>query len=427
MRVLTLTWEFPPVITGGLGMACYGIVKAMLKQGISVDLIIPAKIGVYFSLRNEQDVDNLPIVFTEPGKEQSEQTLSVEKLKELVGSPVSVYQTMSKIRSMSPLFQEPQSEPFKYLMEMLSDESYLCRQVKDYTAMAVDIGRKLDYDIIHAHDWLTYPSGMLLKSITGKPLVVHIHATEFDRAGGAGDRKIHNIEYAGMKYADRVIAVSDYTANLVRQRYHISAEKTKVVHNAYELSHNPNNHRRIFKEPTVLFLGRITLQKGPDYFLEVARRVCLYNKKVRFVMAGSGDMEKQILHKAASLGLGTKFLVAGFLERSEVEKILSSTDIFLLPSVSEPFGIVPLEAMSHGAVAIISKNAGVAEIIESAYKIDFWDIDQIVSTILDLIENPAKLKMMSIQGQAEAVKLKWEDAVEKIVDVFYELELMAKC
>lgn len=424
MKVLALTWEFPPVITGGLGMACYGIVKALLKHGTQVELVMPAKRKAYFSLKKAGDADILPVVFADVGKYENPQAhLSTEELRKIIGSPISAYYrlTQSNPGFIFEGLKISNPDTFKNLLQTLGDDHYLFRQVKYYTEMAVDIGKHLDFDIIHAHDWLTYPAGMMLKMLTARPLVVHVHATEFDRVGGAGDGRIHNIEYMGMQYADRVITVSDYTAGTIAQRYHIGADKTRVVHNAYSSADSDNHHRRIFKETTVLFMGRITGQKGPDYFLEVARRVVQQEKNVRFVMAGSGDMEKQVLHKAASLGLGTKFLVAGFLERQEVESILSSTDIFILPSVSEPFGIAPLEAMSHGAVAIISKNSGVAEIVENAYKIDFWDIDQMVRVIIELIRNPDKFKEMSKRSKAEVANLQWDDAVRKITDVFGEV------
>ncbi len=424
MRILMLTWEFPPVITGGLGMACYGMAKAFLKQGNQIDLVMPVKEEVYFPLRKVEDVDCLSVTFADPAKQgQIQNPLSAEALRKLIGSPLSVYFTPHRKTWAKCSFEGiKKSDPFTRVFKILADDSYLFRQVRNYTTEAVSIASWLDFDVIHAHDWLTYPAGMALRRLSGKPLVLHVHATEFDRAGGPGDSRIHDIEYLGMNYADRVVTVSAYTANVVNRKYLISPQKTRVVHNAYTLSDSPCTQRRIFDEPTVLFMGRITLQKGPDYFLEVARRVLQHNKNVRFIMAGAGDMERRILHHSAYLGMGTKFLFAGFLQRDEVEQILSASDIFILPSVSEPFGIAPLEAMNKGAVAIISKNAGVAEIIKNAYKIDFWDVDQMVSTIIELVDNPPKLREMARLGSEEVANMQWENAVEKLVNVFYELE-----
>ncbi|MBL7107562.1 MAG: glycosyltransferase family 4 protein [Phycisphaerae bacterium] len=427
MRILSLSWEFPPFITGGLGMAVYGMVRSLLKKGVAVDLVLPAKGKYFFSLRHPEDVDNLPRVVSQIGGEKATPH-SMKELKDIIGSPLSVYQTTIGMRGFGGAVEDlGSSEEFGKILDTLNDEYYLFRQVLDYTGMTVDIGKEIGCDIIHAHDWLTFPAGILLKTILHKPLVVHVHATEFDRAGGAGDGRIHNIEYTGMKCADKVIAVSEFTANLIMEKYHIEKEKISVVHNAYVMKDCPVNHRRIFDEPTILFMGRITLQKGPDYFIEVARRVLEKNKNARFIMAGSGDMERQVLHRAAAMGLGTRFLSAGFLDRDEVEQILATTDILLLPSVSEPFGIAPLEAMSRGAVAIVSKSSGVAEIIQNAFKIDFWDIDQMASTILKLIENPREFAEMSKRGREEVANLGWDEAADKILEVFGQLQETAVC
>jgi len=424
MRVLTLTWEFPPVITGGLGMACYGMVKALLKHGNEIDLVMPAKEPAYFPLRTAEDADNLLGVFRSLTKEgMAKAPANIEELRKFLSTPVGVYFTFGRSSRFRYTIDEIRKmNPFKRLFEILADQYYLFRQVRHYTDTALETASQLDFDIIHAHDWLTYPAAMILKKLTGRPFVAHIHATEFDRAGGAGDRRIHDIEYLGLESADRVIAVSAYTAKAINDKYLVSQAKTRVVHNAYTPLNSKNNHRRIFREPTILFLGRITLQKGPDYFLELANRVIQRENNVRFIMAGSGDMERQVLHRAAFLGLGTKFLAAGFLDRGQVENIFAAADIFVLPSVSEPFGIAPLEAMSHGAVAIISKNSGVAEIIQNAYKVDFWDIDQMTSIIIDLIRNPEKRREMSRRGKAEVANLQWDEPAKKILDIFTELQ-----
>jgi len=427
MRVLTLTWEFPPLLTGGLGMACYGIVKALLRLGIEVDLIIPVREEVYFCLKKEQDADALPLGFADPEKKKkSGRKVTAKEIIGEIEKYITPYyttgeKTWRKIATEELLEYVKKTEPMNFLIQTFADEHILLQEVRNYTAMAANIGRRLDFDVIHAHDWLTYTAGILIKRLSKKPLVAHVHATEFDRAGGPGDRKIHEIEYTGIQLADLVITVSSYTANMIIDRYKVDPKKIRVVHNAFTVSGERKIKKIIFREPTVLFMGRITIQKGPDYFLEVARRVLETEKKIRFVMTGSGDMEKQILHKAASLGLGTKFLFERFLKRDRVEKILSATDIFIMPSISEPFGIVPLEAMSHGAVAIVSKQSGVAEVIESAYKIDFWDIDKIVSIILNLIRNPDKLKELSKRSMEEVAKFQWDEAARKITDIYYEV------
>ncbi len=425
MKLLYLTWEFPPLITGGLGMACYGMVKELLSQGTEIDLVLPTKEASYFSLKKPEDVDNLASCYknlVHPEKHPK----SSSELMELIKPSFGPYASPAKSKKLK-IQKIQKSADIAELMDTLNDESSLFQQVRGYTRMAIDVGQRLDYDIIHAHDWLAYPAGILLKEITQKPMVAHIHATEFDRSGGPGSHRIHNIEYQGMMAADKVVAVSNLTADLIKEKYHIPADRIRIVHNAFTITEAPEEKKKIFKEPMVLFMGRITIQKGPDYFLEVARRVLQQNRNVRFVMAGSGDMERHILHKAASMGMGTRFLFSGFLKRNEVEKVLSSADIFMLPSVSEPFGIAPLEAMSYGALAVISKNAGVAEIIQNAYKIDFWDIDKMVNVVLDFVNDPAKFREASIKSRQEVMNMKWTEAVKKLTNVFYEVEELKKC
>lgn len=421
MKILFLTWEFPPLITGGLGMACYGMVKEMLNQGTEVELVLPIKESAYFSLKKPQDADNLVDAFRSIEHPQHHPQ-NIAELKEIIGTGFGPYHSLSKLKIMQKIDTSEQPSDFTEILNALSEESALFQKVRDFTRQAATIGQKIDYDIIHAHDWLAFTSGVLLKALTRKPLVAHIHATEFDRSGGAGNTNIHNIEYHGMKYADRVVAVSAMTARLCTERYHIPTEKIRVIHNAYTIEKPEQKKKKLFKEPMVLFMGRITIQKGPDYFLEVAKRVLQKTKNVRFVMAGSGDMEKHILHSAAAMGLGTRFLFSGFLNRKEVEKVLSSSDIFMLPSVSEPFGIAPLEAMSYGAVAVISKNAGVAEVIHHAYKVDFWDIDKMVKIIIDFAEDPAKFRQVAAESQEEVMNMKWSDTVKKLAAVFTEVD-----
>ncbi|KPJ63495.1 MAG: hypothetical protein AMS15_00130 [Planctomycetes bacterium DG_23] len=424
MRALTLTWEFPPRITGGLGMACYGMVKALLRLGVEVDLVIPADEEVYFALRREQDADSLPLVFADPT--QQKRLGKKVTAKEMVSERIEffdVYYTPAKKWLVEELVEyAPMDSSLEPLLSYLTDDHPLFRAVRAYTALAINIAKRLDFDIIHTHDWMTYIPGILIKGISGKPLVAHIHATEFDRAGGPGDRRIHDVEYIGMQSADRVLSVSDYTAKIILQRYKVAPEKIRIVHNAFTLQKAEKTKERMFREPLVVFLGRITLQKGPDYFLEVARRVLQEERNVRFVMGGRGDMEKKILYEAASLGQGTKFLFAGFLAREEVEQVLSAADIFVMPSVSEPFGITPLEAMSYGAVTIISKRSGVAEVVKHAYKVDYWDIEEMSSIILDLIRNPEKLREASRRSMEEVARLQWEEAAKKISNIYTELQ-----
>ncbi len=431
------TWEFPPLISGGLGMACYGMVKALLSQGINIDLILPTKEMVYFPLRQESDVDTLPTVFLDPvqHKEFSSHKFSGmrERLEYIgishrpesyiqMGEITEFYQNVHKEYWTSELVTHEERELWEEMTVNLIGDEDLMKKVQEYTVRADHFARKLDYDIIHAHDWLTYPSGMLAKKISQKPLVVHIHATEFDRAGGPGDERVHKIEHAGMMYADRIIAVSQYTAQMIMSRYRIDTGRIRIIHNAFTLSEDMNiSKKRIFQAPTILFLGRITLQKGPDYYLDVAERVLKVHPDAKFIMAGTGDMSRKLLRRSASLRLKNRFLFTGFLNRSQVEHILRAVDIYVLPSVSEPFGIAPLEAMAYGVTSIISKQSGVAEVVNHAFKIDFWDVDLMAETINHLIENPAICTKIGHDGMVEVNRIQWDEAAEKIRQLYASL------
>jgi glycosyltransferase involved in cell wall biosynthesis len=430
MKILMFTWEFPPLISGGLGMACYGMVKALLAQGIKIDLVLPTKELVYFPLRTESDVDTLPTVFLDPilhTEYIQRRFTSLQERLEYVGitsRPESYFQLDEIKRHSFSVKSEyldvedsgiAEQELWEEMTTHLIGDEDLMRKVQEFTIRAERMAKTLQYDLIHAHDWLTYPSGMLARKISGKPLIVHIHATEFDRAGGPGDERIHKIEHAGMTYADKVIAVSKYTAQMIMSRYRIDTGKIRIIHNAFSLPEkDQSNPLRIFKGPVILFLGRITLQKGPDYFLDMAQRVLEVHPEARFIMAGTGDMSRKLLRSSASMRLKNRFLFTGFLNRKQVETVLQASDIYVLPSVSEPFGISPLEAMAYGVTSIISKQSGVAEVVNHAFKIDFWDIDLWVETINHMIENPDKCRKIGLEGMHEVQNIQWNEAAEKI-------------
>ena len=430
MKILMFTWEFPPLISGGLGMACYGIIKALLNQGIKIDLVLPTKEFVYFPMREPEDADTLPVVFVDAEKQRSFSHVTFNTLQErmeyigISEEPESYFQLADIKRDSLALKKEywlsetvslEEKDLWQEMTTNLIGDELLIRKVQEYTLRAEKLAKTLDYDVIHAHDWLCYPAGMLARRIAQKPLIVHIHATEFDRAGGPGDERIHKIEHAGMTYADKVIAVSQYTAQMIMSRYRIDTAKIRIVHNAFSV---PDDaviaKQRIFGGPVILFLGRITLQKGPDYFLEMAQRVLAIHPEARFIMAGTGDMSRKLLRRSASLKLKNRFLFTGFLNRKQVERVLRASDIYVLPSVSEPFGISPLEAMAFGITSIISKQSGVAEVVNHAFKIDFWDTDLWVETINYLIENPDKCVKIGIDGMHEVNRIQWDEAAEKI-------------
>ncbi len=440
MRILMYTWEFPPLIAGGLGMACYGMVKALLKQNVEIDLIIPTREAVYFPMRTPEDADTLPVVFLDEKKQEEYYTTTFEddnqrfKYIGITEAP-ETYKQVEEISESIRLAVEEQTDEDEEKIDrepgyediwdniahhlMGSDEIF--KRVQEYTLRAERYAKILQYDAIHSHDWLCYPAGMIARKISGKPLVSHIHATEFDRAGGPGNPNVHNIEFTGMTYADYVIAVSQYTAEMIISRYRIDTGKIRIVHNAYIVDDNIQKcEKRLFHGTTILFLGRITLQKGPEFFLDVAKSVLEKHPDARFIMAGSGDMARKIIQRSAALKMRNRFLFTGFLNRKEVDDILKMSDIYMLPSISEPFGIAPLEAMAYGVTAVISKQSGVSEVVENAYKIDFWDVPRMVKVINDLIEHPAKRRKIGIAGMQEVNQIQWDDAATKIKAVYQE-------
>ncbi|MDD3044797.1 MAG: glycosyltransferase family 4 protein [Candidatus Delongbacteria bacterium] len=431
MRILMFTWEFPPLISGGLGTACYGIVKGLLKKGVEVDLVLPTREEVYFPLRKVSDVDDLPVKFISPAKEieytstvfkDSTERYSYIGISSVPESYISVTEVQTfyeYFKNFTQKFEYKSRIPFNEVLNNIMGSENIFEKVKEFTFRAQRYAQALEYDLIHAHDWLTYPAGIIAKTVSGKKLVCHMHATEFDRAGGAGDERIHKIEYSGMTEADSVIAVSKYTAEMVISRYQIDTGKINVVHNAHNINiQESEDKKRIFKDPVVLFLGRITLQKGPDYFLEAARIILSRYPKVRFVMAGAGDMETKIVHKSAKYRLKNRFLFTGFLNAAHVAEMFLSSDIYVLSSVSEPFGIAPLEAMSYGLATIISKQSGVAEVINNAIKIDFWDVKLLAEQIIRLIEDPAYRKDLGEKGRHEVEQIKWDSACDEIIKVY---------
>ena len=436
MKILMFTWEFPPLIAGGLGMACYGMVKSLLKQGIKVDLILPTTEMLYLKFRKPEDVDTLPVVFTDPKKQKEyiNQTFdTIYERAEFIGlsttpesylSPETTEQ-WSKIVEKTFLekreFATIEERILNDLSQYLVGDEDIFKKVKEMSARAYNFAKILDFDIIHAHDWLTYPAGIIAKKLSGKPLVTHMHATEFDRAGGYGNARIHNIESSGLHFADLICSVSKYTANMVISQYRVDSGKIRILYNAYDVSKIPDHRERLFKGPTILFLGRITLQKGPDYFVEMAKRVLEKNPNARFIMAGSGDMARKLLHKTAGLKLRHRFVFAGFLNRKQVEEILNSVDIYVLPSVSEPFGIAPLEAMAYGVTAVISKQSGVSEVVQNAYKVDFWDIDEMTRIINKLIDDPIHCYEMGLAGKDEVFRIGWDEVAKKLIEIYQEV------
>lgn len=418
-------WEFPPHIAGGLGTACYGLTKALAKQGVQVKFVVPRAYG---------DEDRSAIDLCDAGEvniyervnDLEEYWKNITYLE--IGSNLIPYVSPKEFEKMVNASigkdQLEQKEIFKSTFTFSGSYGKdLMQEVARYALIAAVLGSKKDFDVIHAHDWLTYPAGIAAKNVSGKPLVIHVHATEFDRSGENVNQSVFDIERKGMEFADKIITVSNYTRQIVIERYGIPAEKVVTVYNAVE---PPDREFMEFKanveEKIVTFLGRITFQKGPEYFVEAAHKILQKQKNVRFVMAGSGDMLDQMVKRVAKLGISDRFHFAGFLRGEEVDRMFAMSDIYVMPSVSEPFGISPLEAMRSNVPVIISKQSGVSEILIHAIKVDFWDIDAIADAIYGLLNYEALSKMFRRLGKDEVERLKWENSAVTLINIYQSLK-----
>ena len=352
MKVLMFGWEYPPLSSGGLGTACYGLTKSLSKKGVEITFVLPYSF----------DADNADFV-----KLVSAGNIKIRK----IASALQPYMSSQEYKKSLGKKQSP-----KIYGSTLFDEVYR------YTLAAEKIAEEEDFDVIHCHDWMTFGAGIRAKRKKNKPLVLHVHATEHDRTGGhLVNQHVYDLERSGMHKADRIIAVSNFTKNKIMAHYGIPSEKIRVVHNAVDFSQHYHDENFEIKktDKVVLFLGRITLQKGPDYFVYAAKKVLEHEKNVKFVIAGTGDMEPFIIEKAAELGIADKVLFAGFLSQDDVERAYKMADIYVMPSVSEPFGITALEAMKNKAPVIVSKQSGVSEVVRHCLKVDFWDVNELIS------------------------------------------------
>ena len=424
MRVLMFGWEFPPHIAGGLGTACYGIVKGLAYNGVQTLFVMPSASG-------EEDQSAAKIInASDVPVESFDSTVDefLDKVKFVrIGSNMIPYVDPEEFHEMVESERRLQSEnltkcigtKFRFSGRYGSN---LMEEVAHYAMVGGTIAmeHKDEFDIIHAHDWLTYLAGIAAKELTGKPLVVHVHATSFDRGTEDQiDSRVYDIEKRGMMAADKVIAVSDLTRNIVINKYGIDPEKVVTVHNAVDFSGRENvKVERGVRDKVVTFLGRITFQKGPEYFIEAAAKVLKRTKGVRFVMAGSGDMMNRCIRHVAKLGISDRFHFTGFLRGAEVQKMFAMSDVYIMPSVSEPFGISPLEAMRSNVPAIISNQSGAAEVLKYAFKVDFWDVDAMADDIYALLKYPALADFAAREGYEEVNRLKWNIATAKLKNIY---------
>ena len=418
-------WEFPPHISGGLGTACYGLTKGLALNGVEVTFVMPRAMGdedqCYARIVNASDVeiDTRYADFFSRSSEVSYIQVN-SKLVPYVGMD-DYFNVISQLES--GLFsKEVSGDKRRYLFSSGYGKN-LMEEVNRYAQVAAEIARSEQFDLIHAHDWLTYRAGIAAKKVSGKPLVVHIHATEYDRSSEQNRNHIvYGIERDGMQAADAVCAVSDLTRRIVIEKYGVPAHKVFTLHNAVMPTDKKVTRHKNVKEKIVTFLGRVTFQKGPDYFVETAKRVLEKDPNVRFVLAGDGDMMQHVIERVAELGISDRFHFTGFLRGDDIDKMFGMSDVYVMPSISEPFGISPLEAMRAQVPVVISKQSGVAEVLDLAIKVDFWDIDATADAIYGLLHYPALSKLFAEKGEAEVNNLKWEHVAQKL-KVIYEKTL----
>jgi len=423
MRVLMFGWEFPPHISGGLGTASYGLTKGMASMDdMEVIFVVPKAWG-----DEDQNVvrligaNKVPVVFKQiyfKGSRRPIEKIEIsskivpytdpEDFWKLVRSEVSEYKLLVQTNK-------------KGMVDFSGRyDGNLMDEIYKYSIVASVIAEENEFDIIHAHDWLTYPAGIAAMEVSGKPLIIHVHATDFDRSGGNVNPDVYRIEKNGMDAASKIITVSNLTRDIVINKYNIHPDKVETVYNAVEPVNicNDITVNKGFDDKVVTFLGRITLQKGPEYFIEAAYKVLKVMHNVRFVMAGSGDMMERMMRRAASLKITDRFHFTGFLKGRDVFTMLAMSDVYIMPSVSEPFGISPLEAMQSSVPVIISKQSGVSEILTHAVKTDFWDIDAMADAIYGILNYPALASMFIKNGKEEVIRFKWDNSARHVRDIY---------
>jgi glycogen synthase len=469
MRVLMFGWEFPPQISGGLGTACLGLTQSLVHKKVDLTFVVPKLFGNEPSERlNLISASEIRIPFAEslkphPTRKRTVKTITVqtqtgpiristEKLTRKitwleVESQLMPYQSTevkektwnlqhwnyiveggteytTSTAKTSEIEEEISQEPSGYTYPFSG--SYgpnLLEEVYQYAQVARILATKFRHDVIHVHDWMTVPAGIAVKKRSGRPLIFHIHATEFDRSGHC-DGPIFEIEKNGMNSADKIVAVSTWTKNVLIKHYGIDKHKIAVVHNGIIADHD-------FKVSTpehlgshiVTFLGRITHQKGPGFFVEAARKVSAEFPEAHFIVAGSGDLLPQIIERVAQLRLSNRFHFTGFLTKEWIRKIWSISNVYVMPSVSEPFGITPLEAIQAGVPVIVSNQSGVAEVMPHALKVDFWDTDALAESICSVLKYKSLSSMLRKKGEKEIKNLSWAKAAVKVKNLYEEITL----
>lgn len=398
MKVLTFGWDFPPYTTGGLGFACHGLSHELTNQGIEVIFVLP---------RSQPVTGKHRFVFADV--EHYARVRYVDSLLQpyqASSSRLDVYDETGRRRLYSRSILE---------------------EVHHYAHKAAAIAEEEEFELIHAHDWTAYLAGIAAKTVSGKPLILHVHATSFDQAAGDNvDPEVYKIEQEAFAAADCIVAISQYVKNMIVTKHQADPAKITVVHNGSDTD-EPVRYEPTLQElkargtKIVLYHGRITVQKGVDYFVQAAKRVLEREPNVVFVISGKGDMEGQIMQQVGAMGLSSHFIFAGALWYEERDQMYQSADLVVMPSVSEPFGLVPLEAIRHGTPAVISKQSGVSEVMAHVLKVDFWDIDDMANKIIAGLRYPVMHQQLVSYGKQELLGLTWAKAADKVRSIYQRL------
>jgi len=399
LKVLMFGWEFPPHSRGGLGTACYGLTKGLSNHGIDITFVLP---------RGYSEHSHVDLITTE------DLYIGNKKIKmKYIDSLLVPYGNEDEYEtSLKELFGKSGKAGDIY-------GKNLFEEVHRFAEKARIVAMFESFDIIHCHDWMTFKAGIKAKEVSGKRLVIHVHATDFDRTGGNPNQAVYDIEKLGMQKADKIIAVSNLTKNIIVKHYGIHPDKVTVVHNAVEHSTTKFKESKIKSgDKVVLFLGRLTIQKGPDYFIETAHKVLQIMPNVKFVVAGSGDMYKRMVDRAVELGMAKSVLFTGHLTGPDIDKAYQMADLYVMPSISEPFGITPLEALKNNTPVLISKQSGVSEVLNNVLKVDFWDIDDMTNKIIGVLNYPKMHESLATEGHNEMKRMSWDDSAAKCINVY---------
>lgn len=442
-------WEFPPDISGGLGVACEGLVSALAGDQTRIVLVIPKLTGreiqngchLLDASSVESNINDPPQrrqwITTQKTEQVESWTSTVEVPAQLSPYNLAHHTTANHILQHwnHHILVEPEA------IALAEDNNHTQRtkgskytfiggygpqlldEVDRYAGVAVEIANRNEFDIIHTHDWMTIPAGIAVKRAHSKPFVVHVHATEFDRAGKDGSPAVYAIEREGFESADKIICVSQWTASVLVNNYQVDPRKIVVVHNGIDVArwHPLDKQSHPVGKQIITFLGRVTFQKGPEYFVDVAEKVLQKFPDCHFVMAGSGDALPRMISRVAARKLSRNFHFTGFLQQDDVQRLLSMTSVYVMPSVSEPFGLTALEAGHAGVPVVISKQAGVGEVMLYAIKVDFWDLDKMTDAICHILRSDNFSNALTKRSKRSIDALSWHTAAEKIRNIYNEL------